>query len=186
MRRNAQKRLGNILILLSLLGFSFIYYPIAKVYLFPFTHTEKQIQNTQFSIFIPSIKAFALIVPNVDPFNRDEYLESLKKGVAHAKNSSFPDEGGTVFLFAHSSDVPWRMTRENTAFYKLNQVENGDDIILRRNGKTYNYKVYDKKSVWPNEVNYLIKPQGNILILQTCTPVGTSLKRLLVFAKQTF
>lgn len=183
MNYKVKKLLGNILIFVSLSGLLFIYYSVAKVYLFSPAYTEKQIKDATFSVAIPSINAFAKVIENVDPFDKDAYLESLKKGVAHAKNTSFPEDKGTVFLFAHSSDVPWRMTRENTAFYKLNQVENGDVIILRQNGKAYNYKVYDKKSVWPNEVNYLIKPQGNILILQTCTPVGTSLKRLLVFAK---
>jgi LPXTG-site transpeptidase (sortase) family protein len=40
-----------------------------------------------------------------------------------------------------------------------------------------------KKTVWPNEVKYLKEDQGDILILQTCTPIGTALQRLLVFAK---
>lgn len=183
MTRKLQKNLGNALMAFSFLCLVFIYYPVIKAYVFPSAITQEQLKDTRFSIEISSIKAFASIVPNVDPFNKDEYLESLKKGVAHAKNSSLPEEGGTVFLFAHSSDVPWRMTRENTAFYRLGEINNGDTITIRHNGKTFEYKVYDKKSVWPNDVNYLIKPQGNILILQTCTPVGTSLKRLLVFAK---
>lgn len=68
-------------------------------------------------------------------------------------------------------------------FFKLEFVKNGDAIIVRKNGTSYIYKVYDKKTVWPNEVKYLKEDQGDILILQTCTPIGTALQRLLVFAK---
>lgn len=178
-----QKWLGNFLILFSLLGLAYIYYPYAKELLFPPNHSEELRTNTAFSIEIPKIKVFSEIIPYVDPFNEEEYLEKLKLGVAHAKNSALPGEGGTVYLFAHSSDVPWRITHYNTAFFKLDFVERGDRIIIRQNGVEYIYEVESKKTVWPNEVSYLNESQGNVLILQTCTPVGTALQRLLVFAK---
>lgn len=167
----------------SFLGLVIIYYPIAKEFLFPPKYTQDEIKSAQFSVEIPSIQVFSKVIDNVDPFNQTEYIEKLKDGVAHAKGTSLPGEKGTMYLFAHSSDVPWRITRYNTAFFKLGQVENGDVIIVRRDGKEYKYKVFDEKTVWPDQIQYLTKPQGDILILQTCAPVGTSLMRLLVFAK---
>lgn len=181
----AQKWIGNILISISLLGLLFIYYPVLKELFFPPHYTQAQKERVEFSIEIPSIDVFSPVIANVDPFNPKDYLEKLKNGVAQAKGTSLPGEKGTMYLFAHSSDVPWRITRYNTAFFKLPFVKNGDKIIIRRNGKVYNYKVFQEKTIWPNEVKYLIEPQGNVLILQTCTPVGTSLQRLLVFARPT-
>jgi LPXTG-site transpeptidase (sortase) family protein len=183
MSRRVQKWVGNILIIFALGGLAFIYYPILKEFLFPPHYTMAQKEKIEFSIEIPSINVFSPVIANVDPFNPKDYLEKLKYGVAQAKGTSLPGEKGTMYLFAHSSDVPWRITRYNTAFFKLPFVKKGDAIIIRRNGKVYRYKIYEQKTVWPNETSYLTKSQGDILILQTCVPVGTSLQRLLVFAK---
>jgi len=174
---------GNILIIVSLLGLLFIYYPLLKEFFFPPVYTAAEKESLEFSVEIPSINAFSKVIENVDPFDQKSYIESLKNGVAHASTSSLPGEGGTVYLFAHSSDVPWRITRYNTAFFKLGNTEKGDEIIVRKDGEKFSYKIFDKKEVWPNEVEYLTEDQGDVLILQTCTPVGTALKRLLVFAK---
>lgn len=173
--------LGNIFILLSVLGFSYILYPIIKIYLFP--PAIKQIQ-TQKGIFltIPKIHAQAPIIENVNPWNQSEYLQSLKKGIAHAKGTALPGENGTIFLFAHSSGSPWEITWYNTIFLRLNELQKKDRIEIVKNGKKYLYKVRDKKEVWPSEVNYLLQTKKDQLILQTCTPIGTSLKRLLIFA----
>ena len=185
MSLNVKKWVGNLLITVSLLGLSFIYYPYIKELLFPPKITQEERLNTSFSIEIPSIKVFSKIIPEVDPYVQSEYLEKLKNGVAHAKGTSLPGQKGTIYMFAHSSDVPWRITRYNTAFFKLDFVKNGDSIIVRKDGKKFKYKVFDKKTVWPNEVKYLKEDQGDVLILQTCTPVGTALQRLLVFARPT-
>jgi LPXTG-site transpeptidase (sortase) family protein len=166
-----------------LAGLLFIYYPILKELLFPPHFTQAQKEKIEFSIELPSINVFSPIIANVDPFNPKDYLKELEHGVAQAKGTAMPGQKGTMYLFAHSSDVPWRITRYNTAFFKLPFVKNGDEIIIRKDGTIYRYKVYDKKTIWPTEVSYLTKPQGNILILQTCVPIGTSLQRLLVFAK---
>lgn len=183
MSKNIQKWVGNILIGVSLIGLLVIYYPLIKELLFPPRFTAVQKEKIEFSVEIPSINVFSPVIANVDPFNPNEYLEKLKNGVAHAKGTSLPGKKGTMYLFAHSSDVPWRITRYNTAFFKLPFVKNGDRIIVRKDGKIFNFKVYAEKTVWPSEVSYLTKPQGDVLILQTCTPIGTSLQRLLVFAK---
>ena len=183
MNKSAQKMIGNVLIIASLSGLLFIYYPLLKEFFFPPVYTAEEKVSLEFSVEIPSINVFSKVVGDVDPFNESEYIEKLKDGVAHANNTSLPGEGGTVYLFAHSSDVPWRITRYNTAFFKLGNTKIGDQIIVRNEGQKFVYEIYDMKEVWPNEVEYLTEDQGDVLILQTCTPVGTALKRLLVFAK---
>lgn len=151
------------------------------VYLFPYTPPVKI--ETGYSLEIPSIEAASPIIENVDPWNKDEYLDKLQLGVAHAEGTSLPGDGGTTYLFAHSSDVPWRLTRYNTAFFKLNNLQEGDEIIINKNGEQLKYSVTNKIVIRPTEVQYLTEDQGNVLILQTCTPIGTDWNRLLVFAK---
>ncbi|MBI4097811.1 MAG: sortase, partial [Candidatus Levybacteria bacterium] len=55
-------------------------------------------------------------------------------------------------------------------------------IEIKRNNKIYKYKVTQTKIVWPNEVNYLKDTKSDGIVVQTCWPIGTALKRLLVFA----
>lgn len=171
---NLNRLMGDFLILISLLILVWIYFPILQLYLLPPT---TNLPDTSYYISIPKINARSPIVENVDPFSKNEYQEALKKGVAQAK-------GMSNFLFAHSSLPPWEMTRTNTPFLRLGELKNGDQIIVHKNGQDIIYSVVDKKEVWPNQVGILLDNKKDQLILQTCSPIGTDLKRLLVFAKK--
>ena len=139
--------------------------------------------NLDFSLYIPKINARANIVANVDTANEEEYRKALKEGVAHAKGTFFPGQEKTVYLFAHSTDSPLNFLTYNAVFYQLAQLESGDTIMVYFANKKYNYTVSDKKVVSADEVSWLVRDfGGEKLILQTCTPPGTTLKRLLVFA----
>lgn len=140
-------------------------------------------KDPEFSIVIPKISANAKIISNVDPADEKEYLEKLKKGVAHAKGTAFPGEGGHIYLFAHSTDYIWNVGTYNAVFYLLYKLEPGDEVDLFYKGKRYVYKVIGKTIVDPERVEYLTrKTNKEFLTLQTCWPPGTTLKRLLVFA----
>jgi LPXTG-site transpeptidase (sortase) family protein len=166
--------LGNFLILASFVGFTYILYPLLSIYVFP-PGLSSALPKEGIFITIPKIHAQASIVENVDPLNESEYKEALKKGVAQAR--------GTNFFFAHSSGMPWEMTHMNTIFLRLGELQKGDIIKIDKNGKSTAFRVTEKKEVMPTEVDYLFKGDKNKIVLQTCTPIGTSLKRLLVFAE---
>ena len=177
------KYIGNFLILGSISLFFILFYPLISVYLFPPKIVDIQALPNNY-ISVPKIHAQAPVTFNVNAFNETEYQEVLKKGVAHAKNTSLPGEKGSMFIFAHSSGNPVEISNYNTIFLKLGELEKNDEIQIKKDNKIYTYKVTGKKVVWPNEVEYL-KQDKNQLILQTCWPIGTSLKRLLVFATPT-
>jgi sortase A len=176
MKRHLGYYLGNFLMVGALSGLIIIYYPVFSVYINP-----------------PKISAQAPIVSGVDPWNESEYMEKLQQGIADARGSVNPGEKGEIYLFAHSSEAPWEMTRINTAFLRLGELQMGDKVTITKDGKNFTYLVYDKKELWPTETSYLKDLDKNYganssnldqtLILQTCTPIGTALKRLLVFAK---
>ena len=138
--------------------------------------------TNKFKITIPKINAQAPLIDNVDPWDEVEYRRALKKGVAIASGFNKPGEDGTTFIFAHSSDSPWNITSYNTVFFRLGELKAGDEVEITYGGQSFKYQVTHSIEVWPNEVEAVTKASGNQLILQTCTPVGTSLKRLLVFA----
>lgn len=175
------KLFGNIFISIGLLGILYTFYPLAQAYTQNPEVSISQNKNDP-TIYIPKIGAYANIIADVDPFNEKVYKDALKKGVAHARGSAFPGGRGTSFLFAHSSAPPWENTRFNSVFLRLNELEKGDIIVINIYDKEFKYAVYSKKEVWPDEVKYLNRSDKDELILQTCTPVGTSLKRLIVFA----
>ncbi len=175
--------LGNALIVSSVLSTLFVYIPI----FIPVTQTRpsEDVVMHGDTIEIPKINAYTEVVLDVDPWNEAEYLKALNRGVAHAKGTAYPWSGGGVsFLFAHSTLPPWEMTRTNTPFLSLNKLTQHDLIVIRHSGVAYRYEVTDKQEVWPQEVERVFNNTEDVLILQTCTPLGTSLKRLLVFAKK--
>lgn len=135
------------------------------------------------SIIIPKIAAVSKIVANVDSANYDEYIGSLKQGVAHARGTAFPGDGGHIYLFAHSTDSIFNVGVYNAVFYLLYKLDVNDEIDLFYQGRKYVYKVVDKKTVDPTDVHYMTRQSNkDFLTLQTCWPPGTTLQRLLVFA----
>lgn len=180
--KRLKRNIGNILIVLSIFFLGLIYYPIIQIYLFP-PKVQEFPQTKAFVIQINKIGVLSKIIENVDPFEEEEYQEALKVGVAQAKGTFLPGQKGTIFIFGHSSQPPWEITRVNTSFLRLGELENGDIVTIRKDEKKFEYVVYDKKTVWPTEVQYLKETKKDQLILQTCTPIGTSLQRLLIFAK---
>ena len=140
--------------------------------------------SPDFNIIIPKIGANAKVVHNVDQGNYNEYIKALKTGVAHAKGTVLPGEVGNTFLFAHSVGSFWEINRWNAVFYLLKELKAGDSVDLFYLGRRFTYVVYDSKVVNPDETQYLSTVANfPMLTLQTCWPPGTTLKRLLVFAR---
>lgn len=140
--------------------------------------------NSYFSIVIPKIGAKASIIANVDAGVEAEYRDALKEGVAHAKGTYFPGQGKNVFLFAHSTNGDWNVTRYNAIFYLLRKLEEGDKFIVFFADHKYEYVVHQKLVTDPKDVSWLADDgTGEKLVLQTCDPPGTTLKRLLIIAR---
>lgn len=139
--------------------------------------------NRDFSLIIPKIGVNAAVIPAVNPADPGQYLEALKKGVAHASTSYFPNQKGTVYLFSHSTNYDWFVKNLNAVFYLLKNLDTNDLVIIYYKNRQYVYKITDKRVVEPTEVSYLVPHAGKpSLILQTCWPVGTTKQRLLIFA----
>ena len=140
--------------------------------------------STDFGLVIPKINANAVVVSNVDAGDKKAYLTALKTGVAHALGTALPGEVGNTYLFAHSVGNFWEINQWNAVFYLLRELVPGDEVDIFYKNKRYIYVVYDKKILEPNETGYLEAiTDFPRLTLQTCWPPGTTLKRLLVFAR---
>lgn len=136
-----------------------------------------------FSLIIPTIGINTKVENSVDPNNDKEYEIALKSGVAHAKGTSFPNQSGTVFIFGHSTDYPWNISRYNAYFYPLKYLKEGEEVIIVYKGKTFLYQIVEKNVVEASDLESLVSKDGEKrLVLQTCWPPGTTWKRLVVVA----
>jgi len=162
--------------------------PIAKL-LSEAQPSEQRVNpaSTDFGIVIPKIGANSNVVANVDAGDEKAYQDALQIGVAHAAGTAFPGakEGNRkTYLFAHSTDNWWNINHYNAVFFLLKELNPGDEIVLFYNGRRYIYETVETKVVEADEVAYLVEPSDEeVLVLQTCWPPGTTLKRLLVIAK---
>ncbi|MCX6726494.1 MAG: sortase [Candidatus Shapirobacteria bacterium] len=202
---------ANLFIIISITYLSYLYWPlgeavikyweISKDYQHPAlvqtsrgeipipTPITDVTDKNQFWIQIPKIQARANIVANVSAANSEEYLKVLENNViAQASGTALPGAGmgKSMYLFAHSSQQGLSMVRNNAVFYLLGEMNNGDVIFVNFHGKIYTYLVYKQAIVSASEVQYLSysEPNKEVLILQTCWPIGTDWKRLLVFAQK--
>ena len=199
------KTFGNILIILSLGLILFIYGPLFYQELGYFKNRLFKIENTleflevsspQTKVIEPVSKEFGLVIPkiginsevfaDVDAFNPKEYRRILTQGVAHAKGSVLPGEKGYIFIFAHSAETPLNIVRYHAVFYLLGKLIPGDEIDLFYQDKRFQYEVVEKKIVSAEEALSYISEETNenFLVLQTCYPPGTTLKRMVIIASK--
>jgi len=142
--------------------------------------------NFDFSLVIPKIGVNSTVFANIDSGDPAVYLPVLKKGVAHAKGSALPNQRGPVFIFAHSTDTFYNIGQYNAIFFLLGKLKVGDSAYIFHQNRQYSYLVTGKQVVDSEAIPDLVRSTpGNTLILQTCYPPGTTIKRLLVYAKLT-
>jgi len=140
--------------------------------------------STDYGIVVEKINANAKIVAGVDPSSQADYTRALAEGVAEAQSSTVPGQPGNLYLFSHSADAPWDVTRYNAIFYLLRELSPNDRVIIFYKGVRYDYIVFDKTIVSPKDISFLTNRYDKpVLTLQTCDPPGTSLNRLIVRAK---
>lgn len=112
-----------------------------------------------------------------------EIQQALRYGVVHYPGTAEAGENGNVVITGHSSYFSWDPGRFKDVFALLHEVVVGDTIIVYHNQKKYFYQVYETQVVTPDKIDILTQRGENRLTLITCTPVGTNLKRLVVFAR---
>ena len=136
-----------------------------------------------------------LIIPkiNVDVpvqfgIKLDEVNTAMRTGVAHyrvAGASAFPGEIGNTVITGHSAGDVYNNDPYKYIFSGLERLGQGDLIYVNYKSKRYTYRVTEMKTVEPTDVDQIIiETDKPILTLITCTPLGTSRYRLLVFAEQ--
>ncbi len=140
------------------------------------------------------VPKLGLNVPIVEPseaplINQDwtglenEIQASLQDGVVHYPGTARPGQAGNFFVTGHSSYYAWAPGKFKSVFARLSDLKVGDEYWVYYGGDKHRYKIVSSTEVRPSEVHVLDQPTDQRLAtLMTCTPVGTTLRRLIISA----
>ena len=133
-------------------------------------------------LVIPSIHVRAPILWNIPT---TDSLNGLQQGVVQVSESYLPGEAGRTFIVGHSSGFWWLNNPWTKVFVLLDKLADGDLIFLQTSDHVYAYKVVRREIVSPATVSVIRDERVGIneLALMTCTPIGTTLNRLVVYAE---
>lgn len=138
-------------------------------------------------LIIPKINVDVPVIYDTTPDSASQ-LKAMESGVAYfgiPGANSKPGQIGNTVLSGHSSNDIIDSGAYKFIFARLDHLDKGDSVYLNYEGKRYTYIVTKKEVVKPTDVSKLVYDTNKpILTLITCTPLGTSLNRLLVTAEQ--
>jgi sortase (surface protein transpeptidase) len=110
---------------------------------------ELTIDKEGFYLRIDKIGLFKAIIPDVDPRNKEEYVDSWNSGISHGKFTSKPDKIGITYLFAHAVTNKSQAIEKNAWFTYADQLEKDDEIIIYYKGIKYHYNISSILAVSP-------------------------------------
>jgi sortase A len=127
-----------------------------------------------------SINSIGLRDSPIEPSDEQRVLD---RSLMHLPQTSRPWERGkarNVYVVGHR--MGWPGTKSWKIFYRLDELQRGDRLVLTAGDETYRYKVSEKLVVSPWDVWVTNPVRGrDLLSLQTCTGPNFS-QRLIVRA----
>ncbi len=144
-------------------------------------------------LIIPKLnKNIPIVRPSMDGLMQENWKKfeediqmALKDGVVHYPGSAKPGQAGNFFVTGHSSYYPWDDGNYKDVFARLKDLNPGDTYSVYYGGDRHTYRISSKKEVKPSDVSVLDQPTDKrVSTLMTCTPVGTTLRRLVVMAEE--
>jgi len=132
-------------------------------------HADISAQQMLTRLVIPKIDMDAIVIEGAS-------RRELSEGPGHMKQTAQPGEMGNAVITAH----------RDTFFRHIYELTKGDQIQVRRSGRTFTYAVTGKRIVKPEDVSVLKQTNDPQLTLITCYPtyyIGPAPERLVVFSK---
>ena len=177
-RRLSRGTLALLGIALILLSVGWVFTDIQRVGDAGATTTTPK--SERLKLTIPKIKRVRDI-PVYDGAASDK--GKLAAGALHLEDTGFPwQQGANVYIAGHRLGYP--RTKSFLVFWNLDKLKRGNKVVLEdAEGRRYEYEVFDKMVVGPNEVSVKKPLEGkSIVTLQTCT-LPNYKDRLIVQAK---
>jgi len=140
---------------------------------------------------LPPGAIMGLTIPAIGIYNAPVFDSdgqwALTNGVGHVPDTSLPwSETPQRNVYIEGHRIGWPATGSHLVFYHLNKLSSGDEVVLKnRDGEAYSYRVSEKLRVNPDDVWVMGQVVGRDMVtLQTCTPIPTFEKRLIVRAER--
>ena len=118
---------------------------------------------------IPGIDQDAVVIEGTD-------TATLQKGPGRYPKTGFPGGGKTIGVAGHR-------TTYGAPFRRINEIADGDEIILKMPYGTFTYLVQKHEIVDPYQVDIVDDVGYERLVLTACHPLYSAAQRWAVFAK---
>ena len=138
--------------------------------------TEFQVNNQQINRPDLGENFATLKIPSLNlekPIFHGDGEAQLSQGVGHFSGSTIPGEGGNVVLAAH----------RDTAFRALENIKEGDEVIVSTYYGDFTYKVSNIRITDPDDLTVCEPTDKEQLTLYTCYPfnfIGSAPQRYIV------
>lgn len=120
-------------------------------------------------IRMPSLGKTSYVVEGTD-------TDSLRKGPGHYPETPLPGSRGTVAVAGHR-------TTYGAPFRTIDQLKEGQPIVLEMTYGTFEYRVQGTRIVEPTETSVKKRVRYDRLILSACHPLYSAAQRIVVFAR---
>ncbi|SCG38309.1 sortase A [Micromonospora siamensis] len=126
-------------------------------------------------LYIPKLDKNWVVVEGVEQ-------SDIRYAPGHYPKSAMPGELGNFSVAGH---------RNRATFWRIDELDPGDDIVVEGKDTWYVYKVYKTRIVRPDQVEVVApvpmepgaRPKDKLLTLTTCNPKFDNYQRLIVHAK---
>jgi len=132
---------------------------------------------THYTMTIPKIHQIDMDVSTIDT--------DLSHHLVQYGGTAVPPSRGTAVIFGHST-LPqlFKQGDYDTVFAYAHTLEVGDEINIKVDNLSYSYRIYNITITSPLDTSFFAQNyDDNYLILVTCTPPGTTWKRLIIKAR---
>ena len=146
--------------------------------------SEEVVVGDESKVIIPKINVDVPVVYDITSYDENEIQAGLERGVVHYGRTALPGERGNNVIVGHSSNNFFNSGKYKFAFVLLDRLDIGDTFILHHEGVRYIYRVNKKVVVEPDDFSVVEPTATPTTTLITCTPPGTSWRRLVIQGEQ--
>jgi len=125
-------------------------------------------------LIVPRLNLDAIVVQLADLDDR----ANLNRGPGHVPGTAYPGMPGNVFIAGHR-------TTYGAPFGRIDELRNGDKIILVTAEGRHVYTVYEQRIVEPDDLSVLGQEGEPRVTLMACHPRFSASKRILVIGRLT-
>ena len=151
-----------------------------------YTDARNWFPNAPLATNTPKITRYQISIPKLNIQNAEVATDvfDLSSNLVQYYGDEAPPGKGSAVIYGHST-LPQFFDPKNykAIFATVHTLELGDEILAEVNGKTYRYKIFSMNITDSEDPNIFAQSYDNSYItLVTCTPPGTTWKRLVVRA----